>query len=117
MVPSRLQQRSLLKKLEVVKCNTTLLSWERVRMAIMKLSEQLFQLRGFPVAANKDLVTGCHFPPWKISSEVASHLKALQQVMNETELSQRNWTHYSLNNIMNSTKVQNPRHYGGAHSA
>ena len=96
-VPSRLQQRSRLKKLEVVKRNTTLLSRERVSMAIMKLSEQLFQLRGFPVAANDDLVTGRHFPPWKISSEVASHLEALQRVMNETELSRRNWTHYSLN--------------------
>jgi len=96
-VPSRLQQRSRLNKLEVVKRNTTLLSRERVSMAIMKLSEQLFQLRGFPVAANEDLVTGRHFPPWKISSEVASHLEALQQVMNETELSRRNWTHYSLN--------------------
>jgi len=97
VVPSRLQQRSQLKNLDVLKRNTTLLSRDMVSMAAMQLSEQLLELRGFPVAMNKDLVSGHHFPPWKISSEVASHLEALQQVINDTELSRRNWTQYSLN--------------------
>ena len=97
VVPSRVQQSSQLKNLEVLKCNTTLLSRDMVSMAAMQLSEQLLELRGFPVAMNKDLVSGRHFPPWKMSSEVASHFETLHQVINDTELSRRNWTQCSLN--------------------
>ena len=83
--------------MDVSKRNITLLSRDVVSMAAMQLSEQLLELRGFPVAMNKDLVSGRHFPPWKILSEVASHLEALHKVINNTELSRRNWTQYSLN--------------------
>ena len=88
-VPSRLQQRPQLK--------TTGLSRQKLSMANMRLSEQLLQLRGFPVAANKGLVTGRYFPPWKKSSKMVSHLEYLRQVVNGTEPSQRKWTQYSLN--------------------
>ena len=90
------KRRPRLKKLPIRR-NTTGLSREKVSMAYVRLSEQLLQLRGFRVATNKDLVTGRHFPPWKNSSEVASHLEALRQVVNGTELSRRIWTRYSLN--------------------
>ena len=88
-VPSRPQQRPQLK--------TTGLSRQRLSMAIMRLSEQLLQLRGFPVPANKDLVTGRHFSPWKTSSEITSRLEYLHQVVDGVELSRRNLTQYSLN--------------------
>lgn len=91
------KRRPSLKKLPILKHNTTGLSREKVSMAYTRLSEQLLQLRGFTVAANKDLVTGRHFPPWKNSSEVASHLNSLRQIVNGTELSRRIWTQYSLN--------------------
>ena len=71
-----------------------------------KLSEQLLQLRGFTVAADRDLVIARHFPPWKNSSEVASHVGALRQAVNETEPSRKVWTQYSLNpDIMARGKV------------
>ena len=73
----------------------------------LKLSEQLLQLRGFTVASNRDLVIARHFPPWKNSSEVASHLGVLRQAVNETESSRKIWTKYSLNpDIMARGKVR-----------
>ena len=109
IIPGGLQTRGGrirpgLKRVRLVQTNAT---GSKMSPNYLKLSEQLLQLRGFTVASNRDLVISRHFPPWKNSSEAASHMGVLRQAVNETESSRKIWTQYSLNpDIMARGKVR-----------